>query len=70
MADPITDPRPGRLTPLSYAVDDAELDIVIAIMQRGGFSTPAAVMDCALWKLGLHFDVGMPRGAFELGRKR
>lgn len=70
MADPITDPRPGRLTPITYGVDDGELDVLITIMEHGRFATPQAAIDCALGRLATLMEIPMSREDFALGRKR
>lgn len=68
MADPIVE-DPTRLTPLSYAVDDHELEIMIALIQSTGCGTMAAVMDCALWKLAEWYGIPMSPDAFDLGKR-
>lgn len=68
MADPLLE-DPTRLTPLSYAVDDEELEIMIALIQATGCGTMAAVMDVALWKLAQWYGIPTPPGVFDLGKR-
>lgn len=68
MADPITDP-PERLTPISYAVDDYELEVIIELMRDSSLATPASVIDLALYKLAQWYGIPIPTDAFDLARR-
>lgn len=68
MADPITEP-PERLTPINYAVDDYELEVMIELMRASGLSTMAAVMDLALYRLAGWYEIPLLPQTFDLAHR-
>lgn len=71
MADPHYELREA-LTAINYAVDAHELEVLLALMNPEGgtgLSTPAAVLDLALWKLAEWYGIPVNPDAFDLGRR-
>ena len=57
------------VTLINLSMRDEEMEALLGIMEAGGFSTPAAAIRCALWKLGKHLDVPMHPATFDQRRE-